>query len=177
MEQALPYKDESFDAVICLEGIEHVINPNFLISELCRITKSNGFVIISLPNIQSFYCRLQFLFTGTFYGFVPENYRHPKGRMVDRGHISPMTFVHLTYLFGEQDFKPQLVSGDKIKKWKILFIFYALLYIINKITLFFRSRKTNNDDLKLFYKHLGSFRCLMGRSFIGVWSKSKLNNI
>jgi len=146
------------------------------LSGIYRITKSNGFIIISLPNIQSFYTRLQFLFTGTFYGFVPENYRHPKGRLVDRGHISPMTFVHLTYLFGEYDFKPQFVTGDKIKKWKLLFLFYGILYIINVIVLFFRRRKTNNPDLKLFYKQLASFKCLMGRSFIGVWSKSKLNN-
>lgn len=176
MEQKLPYNDETFDVVSCLEGIEHTIDPHLVISELCRITKPNGFIILSMPNVQSFYSRLKFLFTGIFYGFEPENPRHPKGRMIDRGHISPVSLVQLTYLFGEYDFKPQLVTGDKIKK-KILFPFYAILYIINVLSLLFRSIKTDDTDLKFLFKHLRSFRCMMSRSIIGVFGKSKIDNL
>lgn len=176
MEQKLPYKDETFDVVSCLEGIEHTINPNLLISELCRITKPNGFIILSMPNVQSFYSRLKFLFTGVFYGFEPEGPRHLKGRMIDRGHISSLSLVQLTYLFGESDFKPQYVTGDKIKK-KILFPFYAILYIINVFSSLIRSLRTDDTDLKFLYKHLRSFRSLMSRSLIGVFGKSKIDNL
>jgi SAM-dependent methyltransferase len=175
MEMKLPYADASFDVVICLEGIEHVIAPNSLVNEICRITKPNGFVIISLPNVQSLFSRLQFLFTGTFYQFEPEGYRHPMGRLIDRGHISPVTFVQLNYLFGESEFKPQIVSGDKIKK-KILLPIYAILWAINLLALTLRSMKNNDYTVKTIYKLLTSSRCMMSRSLISVWSKSKVNS-
>lgn len=176
MEQKFPYKDGTFDAVTCLEGIEHTIDPHHLIGELCRITKPDGFIVLSMPNVQSFYSRLKFLFTGIFYGFEPEQPRHLNGRMVDRGHISSLSLVQLTYLFGEYEFKPQLVTGDKIKK-KILFPFYAILYIINVLALWLRSLKTDDTDLKKLFKHLRSFRCLMSRSLIGVFGKSEIDNL
>ncbi len=44
----LPYDDESFDTVICLEVMEHLENPEKALSELARITKKH--IIISTPN-------------------------------------------------------------------------------------------------------------------------------
>ncbi len=175
MEMKLPYADESFDVVICLEGIEHVIAPNSLVTEICRIIKPNGFVIISLPNVQSLFSRLKFLFTGTFYQFEPEGCRHPMGRMIDRGHISSVTLVQLNYFFGESEFKLQIVTGDKIKK-KILLPIYIILWVINLLALELRSMKDNIYDVKTLYKFLTTFRCMMSRSLITVWSKSKVNS-
>jgi len=175
MEMKLPYADASFDVVICLEGIEHVVAPNSLVSEICRITKPNGFVIISLPNVQSLFSRLKFLFTGTFYQFEPEGCRHPMGRLIDRGHISPVTLAQLNYLFGEAEFKPQIVTGDRIKK-KILFPIYAILWAINLLALTLRSMKSNDYTVKTLYKFLTSSRCMMSRSLISVWSKSEVTS-
>jgi len=35
----LPYKDQSFDCVTCVEGIEHLENPHLLIREIGRVLK------------------------------------------------------------------------------------------------------------------------------------------
>ncbi|MCD4719849.1 MAG: class I SAM-dependent methyltransferase [Desulfobacula sp.] len=67
MSQPLSFKDNEFDIVICMEGIEHVLEPVRLISELCRICKAKGKIFITTPNIQNMYSRFQFLCTGTFY--------------------------------------------------------------------------------------------------------------
>lgn len=173
MEEKLPYGDKTFDVAICLEGIEHVISPNILINELCRITKDDGFIVLSLPNVQSLYSRLQFLATGTFYQFEPEGARHPRGKPIDRGHISPMSIVHLQYLFGESEFKLQIVTGDKIKK-KILMPIYLLLWLVNYANLTLRSLKSNDIELKTLYKFLLSPRCLMSRSLVNVWAKTNI---
>ena len=173
MEKKLPYEDALFDVIICLEGIEHIIEPSSLVSELCRVTKSDGFVIISLPNVQSLFSRLKFLFTGTFYQFEPEGSRHPQGRFVDRGHISPLTLMQLQYLFGEFEFKLCIVTGDKIKR-KLLLPIYLILWLINWIFLSIRSSKTQDNSIKRLYKFLLSPRCLMSRSLINVWSRSEV---
>jgi SAM-dependent methyltransferase len=47
----LPYDDESFDAVTCLMVLEHVFDPYHGVRELRRVCKSNGRVVIGVPNI------------------------------------------------------------------------------------------------------------------------------
>ncbi|MDC0408587.1 class I SAM-dependent methyltransferase [Flavobacteriaceae bacterium] len=46
----LPFKTESFDAIISFETLEHVIDDSKLINEFNRILKPNGLLIISTPN-------------------------------------------------------------------------------------------------------------------------------
>ncbi|MEE2526259.1 methyltransferase domain-containing protein [Hyphobacterium sp. HN65] len=45
----LPFRSESFDAVICSEVLEHVGNPDRVIREIDRITKPGGRVALSVP--------------------------------------------------------------------------------------------------------------------------------
>ena len=45
---ALPYKDNSFDLLICSEVLEHLEHPEEALKELHRVTKK--YVIFSVPN-------------------------------------------------------------------------------------------------------------------------------
>ncbi len=47
----LPFKDEYFDGVCCLEVIEHVVKAEQFLAEINRILKKNGWFIISTLNI------------------------------------------------------------------------------------------------------------------------------
>lgn len=57
------YKTNSFDLVIAGEIIEHVYDTDNFLYEINRITKKNGVLIISTPNLASWIDRL-FLFFG-----------------------------------------------------------------------------------------------------------------
>jgi glycosyltransferase involved in cell wall biosynthesis/SAM-dependent methyltransferase len=49
-----PYADESFDAVVCGELIEHLFgDPMYMMSEINRILKPGGHLLITTPNIAS----------------------------------------------------------------------------------------------------------------------------
>lgn len=39
IEDGLPYSDEEFDIVVCKEVLEHLINPEFAMSEIKRVLK------------------------------------------------------------------------------------------------------------------------------------------
>jgi len=54
-EDPLPLKDESFDAVLCLVTLEHIINTDNLIREMRRILSGNGRLYLSVPNCASIY--------------------------------------------------------------------------------------------------------------------------
>lgn len=45
----LPFRDSAFDCVIASEVIEHIPEPNRLLEELYRVTKSGGILIITTP--------------------------------------------------------------------------------------------------------------------------------
>jgi ubiquinone/menaquinone biosynthesis C-methylase UbiE len=45
----LPFNDDSFDVILATEIIEHVHNPKSFVSELMRVVKTSGVVIISTP--------------------------------------------------------------------------------------------------------------------------------
>jgi ubiquinone/menaquinone biosynthesis C-methylase UbiE len=46
----LPYKDNSFDKIICSEVVEHIDQDTKAISELYRVLKPGGRIVITVPN-------------------------------------------------------------------------------------------------------------------------------
>lgn len=72
---ALPYKDNSFDIVLCNEVLEHLERPQDAIKELIRV--SNKYLLLSVPNEPWF--RLANFFRGrhiTRFGNHPEHIQH-----------------------------------------------------------------------------------------------------
>ncbi|MBL79408.1 MAG: hypothetical protein CMH70_05195 [Nitrosomonadaceae bacterium] len=47
------YEDESFDAVTCHHVIEHVVNPEVFLSEIKRVLKKNGVLVLATPDFDS----------------------------------------------------------------------------------------------------------------------------
>ncbi len=45
------FSDDEFDAVLCFESVEHFDDPGRLITELARVTKPGGTVLITTPNV------------------------------------------------------------------------------------------------------------------------------
>jgi methionine biosynthesis protein MetW len=66
LDSGLPYPDASFDAVICLEVLEHLVNPETVAREIRRVLKPGGRALISVPNTGFYTTRLELLLTGHF---------------------------------------------------------------------------------------------------------------
>jgi SAM-dependent methyltransferase len=52
----LPFRDNSFDVVVCFDVIEHVVNPRRLLAEARRILRDRGIFICSTPNKECHTC-------------------------------------------------------------------------------------------------------------------------
>ncbi|OIO40654.1 hypothetical protein AUJ10_02300 [Candidatus Pacearchaeota archaeon CG1_02_31_27] len=62
----MPFKDETFDVILCLDVIEHL---NFeeqekTLKEINRVAKKNALIILSIPNLAHLASRISFLFLG-----------------------------------------------------------------------------------------------------------------
>lgn len=51
VDYSLPFEDGEFDVVFFLETAEHVSRPACLVGELARVTRSDGTMILSTPNV------------------------------------------------------------------------------------------------------------------------------
>ena len=110
-----------------LEGVEHLVNPVAYIRELSRIVRPGGHIVLSTPNVMNFWSRLHFLFTGAYYQFNPAAVPELKpDEAADRGHVFPLSYFQLRYLFGEHGVDVVQTMGDKYKR-KLLFPLYCLL--------------------------------------------------
>jgi ubiquinone/menaquinone biosynthesis C-methylase UbiE len=52
--EKLPYADDRFDVVVCIECLEHVYPTDHLVKELYRVLKPGGTAIIDVPRLDSF---------------------------------------------------------------------------------------------------------------------------
>lgn len=102
LNNGIPYDNGQFDAVAATEVIEHLENPWFFVRELYRVTKPNGVVVVSTPNLSNVYTRLYYALTGRMYNFLESAYR-------DIGHITPVYLWNLKRM-AESKFEVEAVS-------------------------------------------------------------------
>lgn len=58
---SLPFADESFDAVICIEVFEHLFAPHEAAAEIRRVLRPGGRLVASAPNVAYWRMRLNSL--------------------------------------------------------------------------------------------------------------------
>lgn len=91
----LPFKNESFDSCICNAVLEHVKDPEIVLSECNRILKMGGVLWVSVPFLQHIHAEYDFRrFTGQGLTYEVEK----AGFSVDRLHGSYGVVDNIEYL-------------------------------------------------------------------------------
>jgi 2-polyprenyl-3-methyl-5-hydroxy-6-metoxy-1,4-benzoquinol methylase len=124
LNEPLPFKSRSFDAVNLIEVIEHIEHQPQLIREIARVLKDEGVVVISTPNVLNVFSRLRFLFTGFLRGRVrPLHYKFGPGRAHN---IHLIHFYELYYLVFHAGFEIEKLGTTRVKFASLFFM--PLLY-------------------------------------------------
>ena len=118
----LPFDDQSFDYVTCLEGLEHIENPHQAIREFARLLRPGGRVIVSVPNILNIEERLKWLLYGYTSHFKPmtrAQVARLRAEYDDReeiaAHVNPIGYSELRYILEKYGFEIVRVHRDKPK--------------------------------------------------------------
>lgn len=99
-EEKLPFENEYFDAVTCLDVIEHVFEPRDLI-----MLKRGGILIISTPNIRYW----RHLFSLTVKGRFPKTSGDTE--LWDGGYLHYFTYKDIELLLSEHGFEVLVKRG------------------------------------------------------------------
>lgn len=149
LNKEIDAKDESFDYVCCIDGLEHMTDPYQAVKEISRVLKQNGIGIFSIPNYSNIEKRLKFLFHG--YLTKPtqfDAYLNSNQQLYDF-HNSPITITQLDFMFRINNLKiVDIMNNAKKRKQYIL---SPLVYILKMVNLFnnHKSKKKHNTKMTL----------------------------
>jgi len=105
-ETSFPFPDETFDAIISLATLEHIINLDHHISEIWRLLKYGGHLYISTPNYTSIHFLVPFVLNGrTFHNPLKEGI--PKYEFY--AHVRYFTYKTLVDFISFFGFQPEKV--------------------------------------------------------------------
>ncbi|TAJ08929.1 MAG: class I SAM-dependent methyltransferase [Nitrospirae bacterium] len=123
LNTVLPFESETFDAVACVEGIEHIENPHLLAREANRILHKGGMLYVTTPNVLSIRSRLSYLLRG-----YPDQFHYmveidpATGAEQPIAHINPIGFLELRYVLSRWGFRVDLVQANRqLKKGSWLY--------------------------------------------------------
>lgn len=97
----IPLQDSSIDLIICSEVLEHLPNPRETAMEFNRITRAQGFLVLTVPYAETL---MKVLCPQCFHSFVPH------------GHIHSFDFLSLQNLFEATNYanKQSRVIGKRL---------------------------------------------------------------
>lgn len=110
-----PAADSEFDATIAADIIEHIVDTDYFLSELKRITKTGGHIIITTPNLAFWISRLRLLRGKTPWSYPGASPTISTDVHIDLNHIRLSTRREWQALFESQGLKVLEVKG-----WSIL---------------------------------------------------------
>jgi ubiquinone/menaquinone biosynthesis C-methylase UbiE len=178
--QKLPYKDEAFDLITFTEVIEHIENHRFTLSEISRVLKPGGYLILSTPNILNLKSRVRFLFCGFWNLFGPLKIGDRKIESTG-GHINPIHYFYIVHSLMESglQIKSQTVDKNQTSSLLLAFIFFIPIKIFSLI--YYRKeiirRKTIDHTNSKYVYHTNSLLLLLGRTIIVTASKGNAEKL
>jgi ubiquinone/menaquinone biosynthesis C-methylase UbiE len=166
---ALPYPDNHFTLVTCIETIEHLENFRALIREIYRVLKPGGTAVISTPNVLNLRSRFRYFSSG-FYNLFgplsPDESRVPG----PRGHISPVNWFYLAHALLSSGFENVRPTVDKYQRRSVpaFFLFAAPIWLMNFAVHRRDATKyqTLNDKNRWAVRLMNSRDLLLGRTLI-----------
>lgn len=144
--EKLPFSDNIFDLITCIDVIEHLTNSDNLLSESFRILKPGGYFLVSSPNIGSWISILSLIL-----GYLPPPYEvsfkyrvgKPFGKKIDIplaekpiGHIKPYNLKALKEHLNAVGFEVVTVESTKLMEGKGIM---RLISVIDSFFSYFKS--------------------------------------
>jgi SAM-dependent methyltransferase len=141
LSATLPYADASFDFITCVEGLEHIENPQQAVREFARLLGAGGQLVVTIPNILNIEERIKWLLHGYTSHFKPisrealARVRAQHGALEEMAlHINPISYAELRYTLEKYGFEIARLYRDKPKAH--LWLYWPLVALIRLVARF-----------------------------------------
>lgn len=101
----MPFNSNSFDSVVCLDVIDYMKDPDFIIKEISRVLRKNGTLILSFPNVRA----ISRLYSLAVRGRFPRTSGDTE--FFDGGHIHYFTTKDICHMLEKNGFKVKTAEG------------------------------------------------------------------
>ncbi len=174
--EPLPFPENHFGLVTCIETIEHLENYWMVIREIYRVLRPGGVVVFSTPNILNLRSRLRFLSTG-FYNLFGPVMPAESDVQSPRGHITPVSWFYLANALLSVGFENLRATVDKYQRRS----FFSLPFLLGPIR--WSNRFALRREVKKYHsldqrnlptvRAMNSIDLLLGRTLIVTAGKPR----
>ena len=165
----LPYEDGTFDIVTCVEVFEHIEDQFQQAREFHRVLKPGGRLLLTTPNLLNINSRLRNLHSGFAQLFDPLPLDdHCPVHL--GGHIHPVNFYFLAYIFRRAGFRELIPRFDFQKRSG--FALAAIFYLPIRLWHFGFHRRMRRkygevyEENRPLLRHINRWRMLTSRTLI-----------
>lgn len=102
-EQLLNLPDQYFDAIVCNDVLEHLVDPYTVINKLRPKLKKDGVMISSIPNIR--------YFRNLFDYFFNKNWDYTDSGIMDKTHFRFFTYKSIRKMFESNGYEVVKMEG------------------------------------------------------------------
>ncbi|MEY2861544.1 MAG: hypothetical protein RL392_2002 [Pseudomonadota bacterium] len=111
IESSLPdLEPASIDLILCLDVLEHLVNPWEAVRKLDCLLKPGGQLIVSVPNIRNYHVLMDLIFRGKF--------SYSESGILDRTHLRFFTRASAIELTEAAGAKVSTVLGTETGRWQ-----------------------------------------------------------
>jgi 2-polyprenyl-3-methyl-5-hydroxy-6-metoxy-1,4-benzoquinol methylase len=104
----LPIEKQSLDVILCLDVLEHLVDPWRVVARLHEYLKPGGVIIASIPNVRYFKVSLGLFFKGTW--------RYEQEGILDRTHLRFFTKQTAIELMQSSGLQCDAVIGKGVER-------------------------------------------------------------
>lgn len=145
---SIPVEDNSFDALLCTEVLEHIPNPIAAIKEFSRILRPNGYLIITAP-FASLTHFAPYHFTSGFNRYFYENHLKEHGFEITEMEFNGNYFEYLAQEVRRVNSIGKKYSGLKINYFQRKIV-NQMLHLLNKLS----NKDTGSSELLCYGIHV-----------------------
>jgi SAM-dependent methyltransferase len=171
LSRPLPFADAEFDAIACVEVLEHVEDQFSLLREFHRILTPGGRLVLTVPNVLSMAARWMYFWTGFLPLFARPMNEFRKSPEAD--HIHPIAYPQLRYLLHTNGLHIERVATDRYRRAGLPWLpLWPVVSLATWLRLAGepdpRQRRSNAQA----FRHLISPALMLGRALIVVAIKA-----
>ncbi|MBW2566568.1 MAG: class I SAM-dependent methyltransferase [Deltaproteobacteria bacterium] len=160
-QATLPFETASFDILVSTEVLEHLKAPFCILTEMVRVLKPGGMLVLTMPNYWNIKYRVKYLLTGHFQRPIMDDPSAKRGYLTGTApHINSITYSTLRAVLMWEGCDNFSLRAPRVFNWGQRIGYLPFLLLIRLSTCF----QNKTKRLRYCLNEINGRAALLGRS-------------